>query len=788
MDFRPLLLSLFLGLSTLAFSQNLTQSIKGKVLDADTKQTLIGVSVILADSDPPLGTMTDVNGHFILKDVPIGRHDLFFSYMGYEDAAARQILVESGKQAVINISLKESLTQLAEVNVVAKSDQNRAINVMASVSARQLSVESTSRIAAGISDPARTAQSFAGVASSNDEGNELVIRGNSPRGMLWRMEGVEIPNPNHFTDGEGSAGGGVSALSTQVLANSDFYTAAFPAEYGNALSGVFDLKLRNGNYDKREYSVQLGVLGAQLSAEGPLKENSEASYLINYRYSTLEMLSAAGINVTSGDIIPRFQDISFKLNLPTESFGRFAIWGLGAMSSAGITAEADTSKWEFRSQRFGETEKHKIGILGLNHNYLLKNRKSYIKTVLSVSYSSFNKIQDSLNFNAVSSIVSNQGFENASIRLNSYFNHKIGAKNLLRAGVNLESPQYALKEENLNYDTGVLNTVINENGHSYVFRVYGQWQHRFNTRLEINSGFHYTHFLLNNKNALEPRFGLNYQVNDAHKLSFGAGLHSRLEPMSIYLASKNENGISTQPNKNLALTKALHLVGGYSWLLAKNLSLKLELYYQYLYDVPVRQGDTTGVLSLLNFGSGITNENYSNLGNGENYGIELSIEKHFSQAYYFLFTSSLFESKYTIPGFKARDTRFNSNYIFNALGGKEWTVGNDKDQILGLNLRTIWRGGYRFIPYDLDASANLGKAILDYKNAFNERLKDYMRIDLGVTYQKSNANWSWKLSLNLQNVTNRLNVWGQTYNAENDSVEVFYMNGLLPVINYRVQF
>ena len=276
---------LFAFLTLTIAAQDYTQTVKGTVIDMDTRVTLPGANILLVGSDPLVGATTDIDGNFKLEKIPVGRQSFKASFMGYEDVVVSEILVATGREVAINIEMKQSVTKLAGVTVRAKNNKSEPINHMASVSATQLTVESTSRVAAGINDPGRTAQSFAGVSSADDENNELVIRGNSPRGMLWRMEGIEIPNPNHFSNGEGGSGGGVCALSTQVLANSDFFTGAFPAEYGNALSGVFDLSMRNGNSEKREYALQLGVMGVQAALEGPIRKGSEASYLFNYRYS-----------------------------------------------------------------------------------------------------------------------------------------------------------------------------------------------------------------------------------------------------------------------------------------------------------------------------------------------------------------------------------------------------------------------------------------------------------------------------------------------------------------------
>ncbi len=782
-----------LGMMTLMalgiLAQDITQTVKGKIVDADSKIPLIGATIVWMGTNPIVGTTSDENGNYKLEKINLGRQNFEISYLGYEPVYFTEILVGSGREVVLNVEMKEAVASLEEVTVYAYKDKSEAINPMATVSANQITVESTSRIAAGINDPGRTAQSFAGVSSADDENNELVIRGNSPRGMLWRMEGIEIPNPNHFNNGEGSSGGGVSALSTQVLANSDFFTGAFPAEYGSALSGVFDLRLRRGNYEKSEYAFQAGVLGIQAALEGPLKKGSEASYLLNYRYSTLKLLSFAGIDISGGDIAPGWQDLSYKVYLPTKKAGNFSLWGLGGNSSAGSIAVKDTSQWMYRGDAFEDTEDHKLAIAGVTHNYLLKNMKTYFQTAAAYSHTTTNRTVDSLNDQYISAIINREGISYNTLSLSSFINHKFNAKNVIRAGVIYHHKNYNFKIKDLNFEDYKLETLIDQGGNTNFLESYFQWKHRINENLDINSGIHYTYLALNQDYSLEPRLGVRWKINDKNIINLGAGLHSKSEPVSIYLAEKemDEGGIIL-PNRDLKMTKAFHAVLGYNWNFAKDFRLKTEVYYQHLYNVPVHPGDTTNTLSSLNFAGGFTNEKFNNEGTGRNYGLEVTLEKFFSKNWYMLGTASLFESKYTMPDGIERNTLYNSKYIFNVVGGKEFAVGRKKQNILGLNLRTMWRGGYRTVPLDLAASISRNRDVRDYNRAYETKAPDYFRVDLGISYRKNQPKWSWIVSLDLQNATNRGNIFDEYYSSEAGKVFQEYMVGLVPVLNYKIEF
>jgi hypothetical protein len=783
------LIALLIGAVLSANAQDLTQIVKGKIIDADTNTPLVGVTVVLLNSDPLQGCMTDLDGTFKLDHVPVGRQSFSISYLGYEEVYRSEVSVASGREVVLNIAMKESFISMDEVKVVAHRNNGEALNVMANISSHQISVESTSRVAAGISDPARTAQSYAGVAAADDEGNELVIRGNSPRGMLWRMEGIEIPNPNHFPNGEGASGGGVSALSSQVLSNSDFFTSAFPAEYGNALSGVFDLRLRKGNSEKREYALQLGVLGAQVAAEGPFVKGKQASYLINYRYSTLEMLSKMGIDISGGDVVPKFQDLSYKLYFPTRKAGYFSIWGLGGVSSAGSNYLSDSTLWTYRSDRYGYTENHRLMINGITHNYIFKNGKTYIRTVAAYSTTTNSVIEDSLGHKYMKAITQDENLEYGTLSLNSFINHKFNSRHIIRTGLTAHHKTFALYMKDYNYEERVLETLISNSGSTQMMEGYLQWQYRLSEKLELNTGLHGTYMFLNNDFVIEPRLGFTWKANDKNFFNLGAGLHSKAEPLSIYLSEHEvADGTISTPNMDLGITKSAHFVAGYHWNFAKDFRLKTEIYYQYLYDVPVKVGDTTGTVSALNFSSGYTNEKLSNQGTGQNYGVELTLEKFFSNNYYLMATGSLFESKYTMPDFEERNTAFNSGYICNLVGGKEFLVGKNNQNVIGANLRVIWRGGYRTIPLNMEESVLQNRDVRDYERAYETKAPDYFRVDVGVSFRKNKPNWSWIVSLDLQNATNRYNVGGEYYSPETGNVENWYMNGLIPILNYRIEF
>lgn len=775
----------------ISFSQRYTQQIKGIVIDSDTRQPLWGANVLIINSNPLKGSTTDEQGRFKIENVEIGRKSIKISYIGYEENVIPEILVGSGKEINLTIEIKEKIISAKEVVISAGRERTQPINAMAGVSSRVFSVDDASRYAGGLSDPSRMASAFAGVNAADDENNEIIIRGNSPRGILWKLEGVEIPNPNHFRDGEGASGGGVSILSNNMMSNSDFFTGAFPAEYGNASSGVFDIRLRTGNTNKREYSFQLGVVGAEASIEGPFVKGKQASYLINYRNAIFELINKLGIKTSDNfnEIVPAFQDLSFNLNFPTKNAGNFSLFGLGGKSTAGQLAEKDSSLWEEKGDRFEETEYHKTGVLGITNLYRFRNNKSYIKTVFSVSGESNTLENDSLNNNYSKIITHNEKFTYTSARLSTMFNHKFNSKNFIRTGLIYSISGYDINMEGVDWNNNMQwRNWINSSGNTSILQTYMQWQHRFTDKIELNSGLHFLHFALNNNYSIEPRLGLKFNISALHSIQFGFGIHSKVESISNYMIeSKDLAGNLYVPNKNLDFTKSTHYIVGYHYQINESMRFKAEIYYQYLYDVPV-SSDSGSILSALNFNEGIADIPLVNNGKGYNYGLELTLEKFLSNHYYFLFTSSLFDSKFKTMDGKWRNTYFNNSFVFNLLAGKDFVFGSNKNKTLSINAKLLCKGGNRFIPIDLQASNIKGYAVYIVNNAYNERIADYYRFDLGLKYRKDHKNFAWIISLDIQNVTSRQNLYGQYYDAYAKKIAYSYHLGMLPILNFRIEF
>ena len=761
-------------------AQQLTQTIRGTVIDQITKAPMPGATVMILGSDPLKGTTTDEAGDFKIADLPLGAYSLKISFMGYREIVFPNVQLNSGKEVVLTIPLEEEITQIDEI-VVTATDKDRTINDMIQVSGRTFSVEEARKFAAAVNDPGRMAASFSGVTSTDDGNNNISIRGNSPNGLLWRMEGIEIPNPNHFVN-PGTSGGGVSILSSQLLANSDFLTGAFPAEYGNALSGVFDLSLRKGNNEKQEFTLQAGFLGLDIAAEGPIAKGYKGSYLINYRYSTLSMLSKIGLPL--GDFVTNFQDLSFNVYLPTGPKSTITLFGFGGLSDQDGNALTDSLEWESEGDRYGGKFFSNTGAVGIKHSFIL-NEANFLQTTVLASGNSLGTTEFRLTDELKEQGRFYENYSNSKITLSAVLNTKFSAKANLRSGFYVNQLYYNLREDDFEEESQNLKTNINSKGNTQSIQAFSQLNYRANERLTVNVGVHYLQLLLNNSNSIEPRLSASYALDEKQRLSLGYGLHSQVQPLGTYFAEQTENGVIILPNEDLGLSKSHHFVLGYDRSLTPYLRMKVETYYQHLFNIPIKGGEDESY-SIINQQWTFATDPLVNEGFGRNYGVELTLEQFTHHNLYFLLSTSLYSSKYKTNEDVWRNTAYNGNFNVTLTAGKVYKF--KKNRVLGLNVRAIYSGGLRTTPLNLEESIERGEGVYDDNLAYTEQNPVYFRTDLRFSLKKNKPKSTRTWALDIQNATNRQNVYGSYFEPMSEEIKTSYQTSLIPILSYRVEF
>lgn len=780
---------IFSCLTFAVYSQNLKQTIRGTVLDKQSQSPIPGAVISVLNSLPLKVTTSDENGKFRIDSVPIGRWALKTSLISYKEKT-QTVILTSSKEIVLNIDLEENAFQANEVIIIAEQDKTKTNNKMATVSSRVFSAEDASRYAGSRNDPARMAANYAGVSGANDSRNDIIIRGNSPLGILWRLNGMDIPNPNHFGS-LGSTGGPISILNNNTLDNSDFMSGAFPADYGNATAGVFDLKMRSGNNEKYEYLAQIGFNGFELGAEGPFsKKKKSGSFLMNYRYSTLAAFKYIGLDFGTGDAVPQYQDLTFKVDLPTEKVGKFSVWGIGGLSYVELLSSQQSKKNNLYGYSGRDTYfKANVGAGGISHTYLV-NSSSYTKLNIGVSGQENLIIADRVDTLTQPWSI-NPEYRNTSVNLkysaNFTYNKKFNSRNFVNTGVYYDLFNTTFIDSINNFDSLGFITLRNYKGSTSLARVFIQWQHKFTEKLSLNTGASYQHLLLNSSSAPELRLGLKYEINKKQTLSFGAGMHSQIQPLYLYFATAKTTNGNIETNKNLDFTRAIHGVLAYDVNIFNNARIKTEFYYQYMYSVPVR--NRKDYFSAINLGADFNSPNVDSLvskGTGENYGIEFTIEKFYSKGYYFLLTGSVFQSKYVASDNIYRNTAYNGNYVFNILGGKEFKI--KEKHILALDIKLTYAGGKRYVPVDLAASIAYGDEIRDGSQAFVKQYPEYFRMDVKPSYRLNTKRFTHEISVDVQNVTRHENVFQQIYDLNTKSIKTDYQLKFFIIPQYKLTF
>ena len=767
--------AIMLFFSCTCFAQAKMQSVRGVVTDKQSLSSLPEARISVQQEEKTYYTTSDSNGNFIIK-IPVGRCNISVSLLGYESYNLSNLLIQSGKETVLEILMEEKVNLLGEIIVKPKIDKDEALNKMATASARLLSTEEANRYAGSWGDPARMVSNLAGVASGNDSRNDIVIRGNSPTGIQWRIDGFEIVNPNHFGS-IGGTGGNVGLINNNQLSNSDFYTGAFPAEFGNLTSGLFDLKLRNGNSYKREYMFSMGFNGFELGAEGGFSSKSTASYLINARYSFLESLEKIGFDIagTKGGV-PKYWDMSMKVNVPMKKSNLSLIMITGTSKIQFNDDMTDTKEWTVGD--FGEEVdmRNKQFFSGINYTYRFDTKTRLENRISAQIFSSAIDYYMLGYMNSSRTLYYDSDMSENKFSYSSKLMRKINAKNNLNAGIGADV--YLTNIINNNYSGGTPIVLHDSKKATALFHTFLQWQHKFNDKISIVPGLYSQVFALNMDLSIEPRLGFQWKLLPTLTLGASTGLYSQLQPFPIYFYEENGELL----NKNVGMSRSWQSVLTIDKKIASSWRIKTEIYYQLLYNVPVVPDIPEQ--SILNLGDGYNNHwdmVFKNNGKGYNYGLDITVEKFFDKSWYLMLTVSLYESKYRGYDNILRSTRFNGNFAINMLAGYEFKLF--KNTLMSLNLKAAFMGNKHYTP----AYSNNGFNIdYDYSQINSLQLPNYFRADFNINVKTSYKKIALEYFFEIDNFTNTKNVWTQYYNANQQKDKFTYQQKITPMGGLRM--
>ena len=789
---RIFFLSFFLlSVSLSAKAQSPVQTLRGIVTDRDTKQPLPGVSIQAeaAGTGIQQSAVSDSTGAYTIPKFPTGRVRVKAYMMGYEPYISEDVILSSAKELVHPIELVTNPSYLPETVIKVSNNAFDPVNPLASSSVRSVSAEEIERVPTAANDPARAALSYPGVQKGEDEAeNQIVVRGNSPTGILWRLEGIDIPNPNHFAL-IGSSGGGITAFSAQLFGPSDFLTGGMPAEYGNTLSGVFDIRFRQGNDEKREYRARIGVLGLDFSSEGPFRRG-RSSYLINYRYSTLSILSRMGFNLVGERVSNDFQDLSFNLAFKSANQRhRLTVFGIGGLSEEHYYPVEDPAQrntailnhWEDR------VKPANVGVLGATWTYLPDDRSAF-KTAIAFTGNDIRRRGDLLDLNDVRRRYETRRFREGRMVLSATYQRKLSETLLLKTGLILNevffdffqnfSPRFA----NLPPQLGEGYVGVQGKGNTRQIQQYAQLQWRFAPRWTVQTGYHALFLAVNRQAALDPRFSLQYRASERHRFTLAAGLYSKTLYLPIYFVLDRTGAFQS---RDLSMPQSTHLIAGWNWYAWPGGRFSAEVYGQSLHRVPIA-ADTASRYWMLNSSEDFVPDPLVSRGKGLNYGIDLALEQRFLGKWFFLLNGSLYRSKFRLAQGPWYASRFDSRFTSSATAGKEMQLG--KRDVLQIGVRALWSGGFRYTPHDPELSAKLGYYVPRYNAAYEGQNAAYFRIDTRIAWRFNRNKTSGSVSLDMQNALNRANPFLVAYDPVRQDIYTQDRGELIPLLAFQLDF
>lgn len=740
------------------------QSVRGLVQDADRKESLFKASIFLMEKSDSslLQTTTDGDGIFQLRAPRPGVYSLKISHLGFETRIIPEISLDFGKELVLEIGLKPAANDLPVIEI-------RPEIGVAQLAPGQhaLTREAILHNPATFFDPARLAQSLPGVAN-DDQNNGLSIRGLSPALFQYRIEGLEVVNPNHLsnagtlTDLPTANSGGVQMLSAQMLGNSSIYTGPTPTGYANSVAGLMDIRLRPGNADHYEATIQAGLVGLDASIEGPIDRHRRTSFLVNYRYSTISLLEKMGVPL--GDESVNFQDLSVHLRSKTKRLGTFSAFGIFGESSNEFEGTSDSTKWLSFKDGQNIYFSQKTHIVGFNHEIRL-GKIGIVNLGFANSQTEPNRREKPANPDLVP--VFSEYLRKNTVRI--AWNVKLGQRVRMDAGAEGLKAAYS-------------------GGHGYPNDAGFFWrttpsQSRFwlaaiiqpSPFLEIELA---GRAVFQDKNRwFTPKGGLYFRLDSKNRLSF---LFERQVQMLF------------QPVLPLPL-ETRHLAARSEHIFRKGVRFQAAIFYQKF------QPFQSGSFGLFHFSPlDFTDARLADVGfiglaetDAGFGGLELSGDHQFKNGWSATANATFFDGKQEIAADKFERTRFNNRWSANILIGKEWTKSREnssKTRTLGLNLRLFGRGGFRETPIDTAASFTQKYTVFVSTQPNTLRLPNYFRADLRLFWKKNRANRTGTLALDIQNLTNLQNVAWHFYDPFLRKVVAKTGLGLVPILSYRLDF
>ncbi len=754
------------GMFAYAFAQDNypVGTLKGTMIDRQTKEPLAGANVILIDTR--LGAATDLKGNFTIQNIPVGAYSIQFSYIGYETITKTDIIIKSNRTTFIESDLGQSTMQTETIEVNAgyfvKMEEQP-------VSLTNFSREEIRRAPGSAGDVSRILMSLPSIAKVNDQSNSLVVRGGSPVENSFYIDNIEIPNINHFPT-QGSSGGPIGILNVEFIKDVDFYAGGFSPMYGDKLSSIMNIRFREGNRERFNGQLDLNWAGFGGVFEGPVFDQ-QGSWLFSARRSYLEWVIKMFDVGTS--VAPSYGDIQGKLVYDLSDQHRITVLGILADSHSSSTKQVAD---ENAMIAYGDQDIYEFAA-GLNWRALW-SKLGYSNTSLSFTSASYKE-----NFSETSTqmpLLKNNSLEQTitlrntnHLHLNDFHSVQVG---------------FEIKQITSDYDNFYAETLdpagnivpalkLTDKISTEKYGLFLNYIINPVEKLRLNLGIRGDLFSYNNKSVMAPRFSAAYKLNDRTTISGSAGLFYQNLPLLLLAQRQN--------NRQLKTMQATHYILGVNHLISENTRLTVEVYKKDYKNFPLDSAQPGFFIIdelYYNHGFFTYHENLNDNGKAFTQGVELTIQKRLAKDFYGLLSASYFQSRYSDSNGLWKNRVYDNRVVLSVEGGykpnNEWEF----------SMRWIYAGGPPYTPYDQKASREINRGILDDTQINNERYPDYhslnVRFDKRFHFTYSNL----IVYLSIWNVYNQKNVASYYWNDSENKQDVIYQWGLLPIFGLEYEF
>jgi len=736
-------------------------SIKGKIVDAETKTPLIGVNIYIKNTQT--GTSTDNEGNYEITSIPVGLINVVFSYIGYESVTKTDINVKPDRTLYLNIEMRSSAVKLQDVvvtNGYFSELENKPVSTV------NFSSEEINRSPGTAGDVSRILYTLPSIAKINDQRNSLIVRGGTAVENSFYLDNIEIPNINHFPV-EGSSDGPIGILNADFINDVNFHSGGFSPIYGDRLSSIMDISFREGSKARFSPQVNLSMAGFGGAVEGAI--GNKGNYLFSINRSYLDLL----VNqIEEGSPLPKYGDMQGKIAYDFDDKNSLSL--LDVFSVDEIYLDADKAI-KNDANMYGKTN----GITnttGANWQHIW-NDKGFSNTSIAYTYVKYN-----LDYGKTATqqqFYRNNSKENI-LRFRNLNYLKLNNRNSLEFGTDLSgmfikyNTHYGEYEDQYGGITPPL--YINNKMNGYKLGVFGVHHISLLENLKLDYGTRIDYFTYNQNLNVSPRASLTYQLNPKTSFSVSAGLYHQEIPNNILVQSEDF--------KSLKTPSAVHYIAGFSHKLGNAARLSVEVYYKDYFNFPINPAQPTMFLfdQVQVFGIFWSNATLKDNGRANAKGIEVILQKKLAEDFYGLVSGSLSNSSYRDYSGRWHNRIYDNRFNINLEGG--YIPSNDWE----FKIRWVYAGGAPYTPFDYEASKKAGVGIWDLSKTNSQRLPDYHSMNIRVDKRFYFSSSSLLVYLSVWNVYNRKNIAFYYWNEVKNDIDSQTQWSTLPVIGVEYEF